>query len=64
MKIINKDNFGRETEPDYLVAENVNERNGKRIVWLLNQDEPENTPNYYVLVEDDYRLSKGLEDFI
>jgi len=52
MQIIVKDNYDRETHSDFVIATNVNEFNGKRIVKLLN----DNGPDYYVLVDDDYEL--------
>lgn len=58
MKIICKDNFDRETVDDHLVAENVSEYYGNRIVKMLNDKEGENSENYYKLVEDGYKLYK------
>lgn len=56
MKIIARDNFNRDYIPDWLVAENVNEHMGSKIVNLLNESEGGNSPNYYDLVDDDYEL--------
>lgn len=53
MKIVGKDNYNRETVSDVLVAENVKEHYGKRIVKFLNE---RNSNTYYELVEDDYKL--------
>jgi 20S proteasome alpha/beta subunit len=69
MKIIGSDNHARETVADSLVAENItNEEMGKVMVDALNEkynsrlgDGP---GTWYMLVKDEYRLSKGLEDFI
>ena len=56
MKIVLKDNYARETISDQLIAENVNEYFGMKIVRLLNDAEGEPTPDYYDLVKDDYKL--------
>ncbi len=56
MKIIAKDNFDREGHSDRLICENVNKYMGERICNLLNTKEGEDSPNYYVTVEDEYKL--------
>lgn len=56
MKIVAKDNFDRDYIPDQLVAENVNEFMGNRIVNLLNSTVQDDSPTYYFLEEDDYEL--------
>jgi hypothetical protein len=58
MKIIIRDNFGRDEVSDRLVCENVTEIMGKHIVKLLNKAEPENSPSYFALVPDNYELHK------
>lgn len=61
MKIVEKDNYCRESVSDTLVAENVNEYFGKIIVDFLNT---KTDCYFYSLEEDNYRLSKGLADLI
>lgn len=61
MKIIQVDNYCRDSVADVLIAENVNEYFGNIIVDLLNEKQ---TNQYFILENDDYRLSKGLEDLI
>lgn len=56
MKIICVDNYDVGNVPDKLVAENVNDYYGKRIVKMLNSYEPRDSAYYYRLVEDDYEL--------
>ena len=57
MKIIRVDNYARENVSDKLVCENVNEYYGKHIVEFLNNKfSGEHSPDYYELVEDDYKL--------
>ena len=56
MKIICVDNFNRETVNDWLVADNVNKRMGERIIEALNKQESDESPTYFRLVEDDYKL--------
>lgn len=57
MKIINRDNFDRDSVPDKLVCENVSEHYGKQIVKHLNETwSGDHSPDWYVLVEDDHKL--------
>lgn len=64
MKIICKDNFDRENIADTVVCENINEYYGELIVDFLNKKGGENSPDYYKLVENNYRLWKGMEEFV
>jgi len=57
MKIICVDNFDRETVNDVLVAENVNEYYGKKIVKLMQTHlASDNGFDWFKLVADDYKL--------
>jgi hypothetical protein len=57
MKIICIDNFDRETVSDVLVAENLNQFYGKLILdFLINNHTSSSGSNYYILVEDNYKL--------
>jgi hypothetical protein len=62
-KIIMTDNYARETVADVLVCENVNERYSGKIVECMNENR-KTDDEFFQLVEDDYRLSKGWEDLI
>lgn len=62
MKIICVDNYNRENVADSLVCENVNEVYGKWIVELLNKSRVRSDQDFYRLVDNDYRLSRGMED--
>lgn len=65
MKIIQIDNFAREHVADYLIADNVDRYHGSIIIYHLNEKLSGNTsPNYFILVEDNYKLNKGMEDLI
>lgn len=64
MKIIAIDNFDRGTIPDMLIAENVHKTIGKRIVDFLNDGEGNDSETYYMLVEDNHREYRGLEELI
>lgn len=55
MKIIAIDNYDRDYIPDTLIAESVNEHLGKDIVEFLNRKHG-NGGDYYILVDDDYKL--------
>ncbi|NMF06295.1 hypothetical protein ACUH7Y_06890 [Clostridium beijerinckii] len=56
MKIVLTDNYDRELYDEKLIAENVAERVGNKIVDLLNDDPKRFDEDYYKLVEDDYKL--------
>lgn len=56
MKIIRVDNFNRETVSDLLVCENISQHYGEIIVGLLNNKESNESPNFFKLVQDDYKL--------
>ena len=57
MKIIQVDNFDRESISDILVAENVHKEYIKTIVRTLNTKySGDYAENYYKAVEDDYKL--------
>lgn len=57
MKIIRVDNFARETESDSLVAENVNDYYGPKIVKFLNDTlSGDHSSAFFRLVSDDYKL--------
>lgn len=57
MKIIQVDNFNRETVSDTLIAENVNKMFAKHITDFLNEKFSGGaSPNYYRAVDDNYKL--------
>lgn len=57
MKIIQTDNFDRDYISDRLIAENVNEHFGKFLTKALNEKYGgSDSPEYYKLVPDDYKL--------
>jgi len=59
MKIILVDNFDRDRINDILIAENLNEIWGKRIVdFLCDKYSHHNSPDWFRLVGDDYKLHK------
>ena len=65
MKIICVDNFNRENMADELVCENVNEYYREHIVDFLNKKfGGDDSFNYYRLVEDDYKLWRGMEELV
>lgn len=68
MKIIRIDNFAREHVADVLIAENVSQYHGRRIVDLLNKTEDKifngNSEDYYKLVDNDYKLWRGMEELV
>ena len=57
MKIICVSNFDKETVSDSLVCENVIRYYGEFLTKTLNDKfSGDDSPNYYNLVEDDYKL--------
>ncbi|MEX0596235.1 MAG: hypothetical protein WD512_07020 [Candidatus Paceibacterota bacterium] len=65
MKIITKDNFGRDLFIEKVIAENVNEFIGKELVEQWNDKYWRSDSQYYLgLAEDDYELYDGYADLI
>ena len=62
MKIIQVDNFDREVVADVLIASDVGEYIGKRIVDFLNEKiAGDHSSEFFRLVPDDYKLFEGVE---
>lgn len=67
MKIIAVDNFAQETVADLLVAENITNKSYAEVMAkALNERYciDDNAPRFYRVVQDDYRLSRGMEDLV
>lgn len=65
MKIIHCDNYNRESQPEYLVCENItNEREGKIMLSALQDNPNRSDEAWYKLMPDDYHLWRGMEDLI
>jgi hypothetical protein len=61
LKIIARDNFDRELpgkSDERLVAAQVPTHFASRIVELLNGAEPDDSPDYFVAMDDEYVLKK------
>jgi len=57
MKIVGRSNYDKETVSDVLIAENVGEFYGERIVSFLNgKYSGDNDPYFFFLMPDDYKL--------
>lgn len=57
MKIIRVDNFDRENRDDLLIAENVHKYYANKLCDTLNkEDGDEMSPNFFRVVDDDYKL--------
>ncbi len=60
MKIITKDNYGRDLFTERVIAENVNSVIGEQLVNEWNDRHWNDHSDYYLaLVEDDYKLYDG-----
>lgn len=67
MKIVAVDNFANEAVADLLVAENItNKSYAEVMVKALNDRycKDDYSPRHYVVMEDTYRLSRGMEDLV
>lgn len=67
MKIIGTDNFNREDVADSLIAENIpNSELASVMCKALNDKycKKDYAPRHYVVKEDSYRLSRGIEDLV
>lgn len=66
MKIICVDNFARETVADTLVAEGITSKEYAECMLnaLIAKYSYDSSPYWYRIVEDDYRLWKGMEEFV
>lgn len=65
-KIIGCDNFNRESEAEWLVADNVrSEEIGNVLVDALRAKySGDNSPTWFKLEKADYKLWRGMEEFI
>jgi hypothetical protein len=65
VKIIWKDNFGRDLYSEKVVAENVDKHVGQELVKLHNEKHWDgNSDSYLALVENDYELYDGYADLL
>lgn len=65
MKIIIVDNFNRESQPDILIAENVNKQYIDEMINALNNKHSSAESGFWCTkVNDDYKLSKDMEDLV
>ncbi len=65
MKLVAIDSFGRDEVTDILIAENVAEHDAQVMADAWNAHYLwDGKDTYCVVKEDDYRLSKGMEDLI
>jgi hypothetical protein len=65
MKIIRTDIFNRESRTDYLVASNIENKEEARIMLSALRDASSyDSSDWYVLVEDEYRLGRGMADVL
>lgn len=67
MKIVAVDNHARESVADLLVAENITNRSYANVMAKALNDRyctGDNAPRFYQVMDDDYRLSRGMEDLV
>lgn len=65
MKIVAVDTFAQESVADLLVAENITNHSYAEVMAKALNDRYCNSdyyPRHYVVKEDAYRLSRGMED--
>lgn len=64
MRVVATDNFARDSVADILIADNVSKAEGQRIVDEHNVPSQTFDGRWYVLVEDDYKLWRGMEELV
>lgn len=67
MKIIAIDNFASEAVADLLVAENITNKSYAEVMTKALNDRycnNDHAPRHYVVMEDGYVLSRGMEDLV
>jgi hypothetical protein len=68
MKIVGRDSLARETVADHLLIQHVPKHHledAQKACTFLNKFTCDNNGGYYYeVVEDNYRLSKGMEDLV
>lgn len=67
MKIVGVDNFASGAVADLLVAENISNKSYAEVMCKALNDKYCNndySPRFYEVMEDDYRLSRGMEDLV
>lgn len=67
MKIVAVDNFARESVADLLVAENITNHSYAEVMAKALNDKyciGDMSPRFYQVMDDDYRLSRGMEDLV
>lgn len=67
MKIVAVDNFANEAVADLLVAENITNKSYAEVMIKALNDrycKSDYAPRHYIIVEDKYVLSRGMEDLV
>lgn len=67
MKIVAVDNFASEAVADLLVAEHITNKSYAEVMTkALNERycNSDYSPRHYIITEDDYILSRGMEDLV
>ena len=67
MKIIGVDNLNRESIADFLWLDSIDQKDielATRVCNKLNEKLGDSAGTFYRLVDDNYRLSRGMKDLI
>lgn len=65
MKIIKTDNYARETIADFLIADNItNKEYAEMMCNALCEHPKKRDDDWFKVVQDDYNLSRGMEDLV
>lgn len=67
MKIVGVDNYANEAVADLLVGENITNKSYAEVMCKALNDrycKDDYAPRYYVIKEDTYVLSRGMEDLV
>jgi len=63
-KVIITDNYDRETVADELVQDNMTKEAAVKLASEKNKQVSKDGPIYFTIVDQDYVLKRGMEDFI
>ena len=64
MKVVAVDNYAREDVADLLIAESVSNDEAHRLAKEYNDKQGPHPYRWAIITEDDYRLSRGMEDLV
>jgi len=64
MKVIQTDNYNRDTVAEKLIAENLPKDEAEAMAKSLNTAEGQHSDRYFIVVDEEYTLWRGMEELI